>query len=233
MRVIRSFLAIKLGLPTVESLTETQAQLKTACRSAGATVRWVPPPNIHVTLRFLGQITEPMSHAVKDMLEPIVSETASFDLETVGLGVFPNDKTPRVIWAGLGEGVDVLMGLHDAIYERLQRAGFNFEEKPFSPHVTLGRVKQSPPSGGIAPLLVEDETTNFGVSTIRHFFCYQSELMPSGAEYTAQWVLPFRRKPVIKQSSLSDSPNGSTVAPVRDSQNALASEDEDTPSKGE
>ena len=78
MKTIRSFLAIKLDLATVENVAAAQKRLRETCKGAGFRVRWVPPPNIHMTLRFLGQITEPMAYALKDMLEPIITKTASF-----------------------------------------------------------------------------------------------------------------------------------------------------------
>ena len=204
MRVIRSFLALKLNLSTTESLSELLAQLKASCAQAGADIRWVPPPNIHVTLRFLGQITEPMSHAVRDMLEPVVTRMPAFELTCRALGAFPDIANPRVIFADLGDGAEVLADLYSSVYNRLLKAGFSFEDKPFHPHVTLGRVKYVPP-GTLEPIVEEHEASFFGTSLIRHFYCYQSDLTPRGAEYTAQWVLPFKR-PLSKPPQTEPSP---------------------------
>ena len=212
MRVIRSFLALKLNLPTVENLSAMLTQLMSSCKEADIDVRWVPPPNIHVTLRFLGQITEPMSHAVRDMLEPIVTKTPAFDLECKRLGAFPDTRKPRVIFAELGEGSGILSDLYTAVYERLLTAGFSFEDKPFHPHVTIGRVKHAP-AGALSSILEERAESFFGTSLIRHFYCYQSDLTPHGAEYTAQWVLPFKR-PLAKslaQPTEPETPNAEEI----------------------
>lgn len=231
MRVIRSFLALKLSLETAQNLTTAQNRLRAVCKEAGATIRWVPPPNIHVTIRFLGQITEPMSQAVKDMVDPIVINIESFDLETVGIGLFPNERNPRVIWAGLGQGADQLKELYESIYSRLVKAGFNFEDRPFSPHVTLGRVKQCAPET-LHSLLSEHESTVFGISTIRHFYCYESDLTPNGAEYTAQWVLPFKRKISTGQES-SASQSDSAPPDPEAVENRFGSDTTDNPQTGE
>ncbi len=192
MKTIRSFLALKLNLSVVERLAETQKQLRTFCRDAEMQVRWVPPPNIHVTMRFLGNVTEPMAYAVKDMLEPIITRTEGFELEMVGLGAFPDVTHPRVIWAGFGRGSEVLTELHSSIYNRLLKAGFNLDDKPFRAHVTLGRIKGGPPEG-LTSCLSDDIASDFGVSTISNLHCYRSDLTPKGAEYTSVWALPFQR----------------------------------------
>jgi RNA 2',3'-cyclic 3'-phosphodiesterase len=203
MRTIRSFLALKLNLSVVERLAEAQKQLWTACRDAGMTIRWIPPPNIHMTMRFLGNVTEPMAFAVKDMLEPIITKTPVFELETMGIGAFPDTSNPRVIWAGLGQGAEVLGDLHSAIYNRLLKAGFNLDDKPFRAHVTLGRVKNGPP-GAFATCLNDSIPRDFGVSTVKNLHCYESDLTPRGAEYTSVWVLPFqkgnRRSPPTRET---------------------------------
>jgi 2'-5' RNA ligase len=210
MRTIRSFLALKLDLSVVESIAEAQKRLRTSCSNAGMNVRWVPPPNIHMTIRFLGNITEPMAYAVKDMLEPIVSGVESFDLESLGLGAFPDTSHPRIVWAGLGQGVEVLTELHSAIYNRLLKAGFNLDDKPFKAHLTIGRVKNSPP-GAFANCLGEDASRVFGVSHIRYLHCYSSELLPKGAEYRSVWVLPFsqnnNRRAAQRNSGLQTAPS--------------------------
>ena len=94
--------ALDKTIPAVENLAAVQKRLRESCKRAGMKIRWVPPPNIHMTMRFLGQITEPMAHALKDMLEPIVTKTSAFELETLGMGAFPDISRPRTIWAGLG-----------------------------------------------------------------------------------------------------------------------------------
>lgn len=191
MKTMRCFLALKLSLETAENITQSQKGLKERCAAAGMSIRWVPPPNIHMTMLFLGDITEPMASAVKDMLEPVVSNFEPFTLSSVGMGAFPDVAHPKVVWAGLGEGADKLTALHGAMRERLEAAGFHFADRPFAAHITVGRVKSGPP-GVLASCLAEDAAREFGTSVIRQLHCFRSDLSPAGAEYTTLWVLPFQ-----------------------------------------
>ena len=198
MKTMRCFLAFKLGLETAENITEAQKRLKSKCASAGMTVRWVPPPNIHMTVLFLGEITEPMATAIKDMLEPVIHGFETFDLTSVGMGAFPDVSNPKVIWAGLGAGAETCAAIHTAVQERLESTGFYFSNKPFTAHVTVGRVKAGPPGAPVS-CFGDDVSQNFGTSTIRHLHCFQSDLSASGAEYTSLWALPLK-KPSQKQT---------------------------------
>jgi 2'-5' RNA ligase len=160
-----------------------------------------------------------MAHAVKDMLEPIIKKTSTFELETVGLGAFPDPARPRTIWAGIDQGADTVSELHAAIYNRLIKAGFNLDDRPFVAHITLGRVKGGPPQV-LGECLGEDASNNFGITTVRHFYCYESELKRTGAEYSALWVLPFRKggrqpaptsQPAPPESKKNKNNNGESV----------------------
>lgn len=192
MKTMRCFLAFKLNLETAENIAIAQKGLKTRCLSAGMTVRWVPPPNIHMTVQFLGEITDPMASAIRDMLEPVVSNFDTFDLTALGMGAFPDVTQPKVVWAGLGEGADKLTAFHTAVRNRLETAGFNFEKKPFAAHITVGRVNTSPP-GALATCFENDASRTFGTSQIRQLHCFKSELSPTGAEYSTLWVIPFQK----------------------------------------
>ncbi len=189
MRTIRSFLALKLNLDTARAIAKVQTKLKDRFAEAGVRVAWVPPQNMHVTIRFLGQITEPMAYAIKDMLKPITDTTNAFEFELTGLGAFPNLDKPRVLWVGVNQGQEAIAKLHDSVYARLVEAGFNFDEKPFTAHVTIGRIKGGS-SGGITSLIEEDQGNEFGRTAYPELICYRSDLSPKGAEYYALWHLP-------------------------------------------
>ena len=198
MKTMRCFLAFKLGLETAENITAAQNRLKSKCASAGMAVRWVPPPNIHMTLLFLGEITEPMATAIKDMLTPVIHGFETFELTSAGMGAFPDVSNPKVIWAGLGAGAEAATAIHAAVRERLESTGFYFAEKPFAAHVTVGRVKSGPP-GALVSCFGDDVSREFGTGTVRHLHCFRSELSPSGSEYTSLWALPLQ-KPTQKQN---------------------------------
>ncbi|MCU0663854.1 MAG: RNA 2',3'-cyclic phosphodiesterase [Myxococcota bacterium] len=193
MLTIRCFLAVKLDLDTVRGVAEAQVGLRDACRDLGMRVAWVPPPNMHVTLRFLGQVTEPMAYALKEMLEPAVRGVAPFELSSVGLGAFPSPLHPKTIWAGTGVGTTQLCELADGVTTRLMEAGFRFSDQTFRSHITIGRVKEG---GGeaFAKHLSGSSEELYGSSIVRNIYCYRSDLKPSGAEYHALWRLPFGKE---------------------------------------
>jgi 2'-5' RNA ligase len=106
-----------------------------------ASVRWNPPDNIHLTLHFLGEVAD----ARVPLLRAAVGERLSlapFDLATGGLGTFPASGVPRVVWLAVQEGNDRAVGVHAEMGRRLTAAGFAVDSRPFSPHITLGRVRE-------------------------------------------------------------------------------------------
>ncbi len=188
METIRCFLAVKLDIETARSIAGLQRDLKDRCDEAEIKVGWVPPPNMHVTIRFLGQVTEPMVRAIYGMLEPMTARTQSFEVDAAGLGAFPNVEKPRVVFAGLRSGAEDLTELYDKVSKRLTEAGFNFEERPFQSHVTIGRVKGGN-SSDLANCLGDDDPF-FGTTWVRNLYCFRSDLSPKGAEYHIMWSLP-------------------------------------------
>lgn len=193
MKTIRCFLAVKLDLNMVRGVAEAQKGLREVCRELDLEVAWVPPPNMHITLRFLGQVTEPLAYALKEMLELSVRGIAPFELSSMGIGAFPDAQHPRTIWAGTDAGSGELCDLASNVTARLVEAGFRFEDKPFRPHVTIGRVKKG---GGeaFAKCLASLGEQRYGSSVVRNIYCYRSDLQPSGAEYHSLWRLPFGKK---------------------------------------
>jgi 2'-5' RNA ligase len=176
----RAFIAIDLPESVRSFLSEAQEALK----SYGFGVKWVRPQNIHLTLKFLGdtatadtdKIAEAMTLAAMNC--PIVSLTAK------GIGVFPNVRRPRVIWAGLNGQVQTLANLQQTLNAHLANLGFATDTRAFKSHLTLGRVK-----GKIAldkmiaaiDNLKEFESESFET---REVILFKSELRPSGAVYT-------------------------------------------------
>ncbi|MCP4678863.1 MAG: RNA 2',3'-cyclic phosphodiesterase [Deltaproteobacteria bacterium] len=188
MKTIRCFLAVKLDIETVRSIADVQRDLKDRCDEAEIKVRWVPPPNIHATIRFLGQITEPMVRAIYGMLEQVTQRVQSFEIESAGLGAFPSMEKPRVVWAGLRSGAEDLTELYEKVSKRLIEAGFNFEERPFQSHVTIGRIKDGDVNDFSS--CIGDADPFFGKTWVRNLYCYRSDLSPKGAEYHTMWSLP-------------------------------------------
>ena len=206
MNTVRSFLAIKLDLQTARALAEAQILLKNRCADAGIEVAWVPPPNIHVTMLFLGSVNSPLVTALKDMLKPAISDTPIFELRSAGLGIFPDPQQPKIIWAGISEEDEALTAFHKKVSDGLTEAGFQLDTKPFQAHVTLGRIK----GGNVEALeacLAENAETVWGTTSVRNLYCYRSDLSPAGAEYHQLWRLPLSNRGRANRSRQNQSPS--------------------------
>jgi len=194
MRTIRSFIAVNIGVSAVRAVADEQARLRRATSARGVQISWVAPQNLHVTLAFLGQVTEPMVAAIEDGIEPIARKLAPFELVAKGLGVFPDAEHPRVVWVGLDDAGGNLAQLHASISEVLGRMGFDIDDKPFRSHVTLGRVKGGD-AEALAACLAAVGGRVYGAFTVRDIACYRSDLRPTGADYDLLWHLPLGARP--------------------------------------
>jgi 2'-5' RNA ligase len=189
MKTIRSFLAVDLCLQAARNLADHQRAVAERCRLAGVRVSWVPPQNLHVTIAFLGQVTEPMVSALSSVLAPTAAGIAPFDMTCGGLGVFPDAEHPRVIWAGVSSPGGELAVLHARVAGALGETGFNLDGKPFRSHVTIGRVREVG-DGNLADCLAGEVPDGFGETRVGELACYRSDLDPKGADYHVLWRLP-------------------------------------------
>ncbi|HMC76658.1 MAG TPA: RNA 2',3'-cyclic phosphodiesterase [Vicinamibacterales bacterium] len=147
--------------------------------------RWVPPENMHLTVRFIGHVDDARAQALIEALTPPI-DAAPFDIELGGCGTFPTGGTPRVVWIGLKRGLASLAQLHDAFNQRLRPFGFEPEARPFSAHLTLARVKDAPRGSGRA---VRDALSGIQVPAtpwhVSHSTVFQSHPSPKGPRYVA------------------------------------------------
>ncbi len=190
MKTIRSFLAVDLNLQTARNVADFQRALAERCREAGARVSWVPPQNLHVTIAFLGQVTESMVDALSSVLAPVAA-VPPFDVNCSGVGAFPDEHRPRVIWVGVETPGGELEDLHSRVAGILGATGFNLDDKPFRSHVTIGRVREAGEDGLAACLLAGAPAEGgFGRTRVGDLACYRSDLDPRGADYHLLWRLP-------------------------------------------
>ncbi len=138
MEQIRSFIAIELPVELKREISRLQEQLKAGSR---APVRWVSPENIHLTLKFLGDIDAAVIDDIKDALQEAVWGISAIRLGAEGLGVFPNNTRVQVIWVGLSGEIDRLQKLQQSIDKELAKLGFPAEKRGFSPHLTIARLR--------------------------------------------------------------------------------------------
>ncbi len=168
-------------------LTHLQQRLKRHCPEGA--VRWVAPSGIHLTLHFLGDILTERVEPARAALSAVARNAASPGLtfEVQGLGAFPNLKRPRVIWVGVKDPTSRIALLHQAVNEALAAVGFTPETRPFSPHLTLGRVRRqagSADAGTLGRIVAESDIGTLGSVPVHEMVLFQSELRPSGAVYT-------------------------------------------------
>lgn len=176
---IRSFLAFDIEDQTiVRKLTEVQAMLA----NTGADLKLVKPQNIHLTIRFLGDIHPPMVDAIYEEMKQV--SFSPFTVELVGLGAFPKLSYPRVVWAGIRKGADELTNVFEQLEPRLRGLGFKPDTKGFSPHLTIARVRTGRNKVRLAELIRQLEDTQFGAVNAECLKLKKSDLTPRGPIYT-------------------------------------------------
>jgi len=178
--VIRTFIAIELPEEIIYTISKVQEKI----RSHGFKIRWVRPENIHLTLKFLGDIKEADTEKVARAVSESVTGYHPILLAVKGIGVFPGIKRPRVLWLGISKQLDLLTALQRTLDEKLEAIGFPKEKRPFRGHLTIGRIKDK-----IDPKRLHGVLKEFTQFESEHFFAhriilYKSELKPKGAVYT-------------------------------------------------
>jgi 2'-5' RNA ligase len=147
--------------------------------SVGA--RWAPAADLHVTLKFLGNVEAARVPALMESIKKSVAGQACFHVELGGFGFFPVEKSPRVLWAGVREGAEPLKELSRILETTLTAAGFPKADHPFQPHVTLARLDGKTPAPQAA--LQEISKKAFGTFTVSNVHLMSSQLTPRGAVY--------------------------------------------------
>ena len=180
--VMRAFVAVPLPEPARAALAQELARLQ----RTGARVGWVAPEHLHVTLLFLGSIFGAQVPALAGALDAAAKTGAPFTLALAGLGYFGAPRSPRVLWAGLSDPEGRLAALQGDLTQRVGALGFPAEQRPFHPHVTLGRVR---PGGRAAwpALLAALETApsgGYGAVAVERVLLMQSHLEAQGVRYT-------------------------------------------------
>lgn len=209
--MIRTFVAVELEADLRQALGQLQEQVKDRLRAGlqrlapDVRLQWVRPESMHLTLKFLGAIEESQVERIRETLSPVLESRAAFSVEVAGLGVFPDLRDPRVLWVGL-RAAQAEPGQPDAL-EQLSRLardvdvalgglGFAQETRPYSPHLTLARIKER--SREIGKVLAESEllsgTPSLGSLRVRSVSLMKSDLRPSGAVYTRLWEIAFKRQ---------------------------------------
>jgi 2'-5' RNA ligase len=186
--MIRTFIAIELDSTLKEAIAAVQETLRHELYglAAGVRLQWVRANAIHLTLKFLGDIEEGRVGDILQALEETGRSHEPFSVDVKGFGVFPNLRAPRVFWMGFSGQTDRLIGLAGSIDAALMPLGFPVEPKPYTPHLTLARVKEQSRTIGnaLADSGMMRDVTSRGTLSVRVVALMKSELRPSGSVYS-------------------------------------------------
>lgn len=179
MALMRLFVAVHLTEEVRGRLAAAQDRL----RAVQAQVSWVRPGNIHLTLKFLGEVAPARLADIRRALADAARQAAPFEASLVGLGSF-GGRTPRVVWAGVADGAERLATLAGQVDATLHGIGFARESRPFAPHLTLGRVRSPQRAAELLGGLRAEAREEFGRIPVATVFLMESRLDPQGSIYT-------------------------------------------------
>jgi 2'-5' RNA ligase len=176
---IRSFIAFDLDS---ESILKKIAGVQNLLIKTGAGLKLVKPENIHITVRFLGNINTNMVEKIFEELKKV--QFTPFDIKIHGIGAFPHLRYPRVVWTGITEGADQLRNIFDQLEPRLRGLGFAPDTRGFSPHLTIARVKSGRNKAELVKCVTENANHEFGVVRAECLRLKRSDLTPRGPIYS-------------------------------------------------
>jgi len=180
MAKVRCFLAIEITPSILKKIGDILNDL----RSSPGDVKWVKPDNIHLTLKFFGNIETRNIDEICSRVEMAVAQKKSFRVGVSGMGAFPNSRSPRVIWLGLEDREGKLASIYRKVEEKLEIIGFKSEKRPFKPHLTIGRVKSQRGKKELFKVIDNFSTLDLGSFEVKSLVLFKSDLTPKGAIYT-------------------------------------------------
>ncbi|MFZ2089116.1 MAG: RNA 2',3'-cyclic phosphodiesterase [Desulfobaccales bacterium] len=184
--MIRAFLAIDVPASLRPVLSLAQDELK----KSGADVKWVPVGNIHITLKFFGNITDQQVAEISEAVTALAAAQKPFSLTITDAGAFPSPKSPRVVWLGVGGDLDILRDFYRRLETAFAALGFPPEDRPLAPHLTLGRVKSPAGRAALTQCLVHLPSPEAALFPVSEVVLFRSNLSPQGATYLPLKVIP-------------------------------------------
>jgi 2'-5' RNA ligase len=192
MSMLRAFIAVEIPSEIQQKIHRETANLR---KGIDPLVRWVPSQNMHLTLKFLGDVSPNSLEFIKQMLRTEAEKIACFEIHCAGLGAFPNLKRPRVLYVGI-QAPAALDGLARGIESASHRLGYEPEEHPFSAHLTLGRVRQNvsvTEQQQIRRAIESTQVDLLGTARVDSVHLYKSDLNPGGSVYTRLYSAPLKK----------------------------------------
>jgi RNA 2',3'-cyclic 3'-phosphodiesterase len=177
---IRSFIAIEIPAGIRQEIKKLVADIQ----NTEADVKWVRPEGIHLTLKFLGSVKEDMVEKVALAVRPVVEAWRPFRLKAHGVGCFPGIRNPRVLWIGLEQEEGSAVRLQQEIETKTAELGFSPEDRPFHPHLTLGRVRSPKGRNALIKMLETNSRLELSSFQVERVTLFRSDLRPGGPVYT-------------------------------------------------
>ena len=183
MSRLRAFIAVEIPLDIRQDIEHATSNLR---RGTGSLIRWVAVENMHLTLKFLGDIPSANVEVLTQMIRAEADSFNCFDIHLTGIGSFPNPKRPRVIYIGI-QAPAALEAFQRQLESATRRLGYNSEERAFAPHLTIGRVRQNIPQDDLQKIrraLEASKIDSPGTAKVNSVHLYKSDLKPTGPVYT-------------------------------------------------
>jgi len=191
--MIRTFIAVDLPDPIINKVSGIIEYFRT--QTPPDLLKWVDPTNIHLTVKFLGEIPKKNLDSICAILSETMRNMSAFNLTIRGLGMYPNAQKPRVIWLGV-HGIEPLLKMHTALDQNLLVASISPEKRKYSPHLTLARVRRQAEDAKVhaaGKTLSQFKVDSLGEFTIDTVRLYQSDLTPKGSLYTPLLTVPLNK----------------------------------------
>ena len=190
---MRTFIAVDFPKDLLVRIDEITHFFKK--KTPECALRWVEIDNLHLTIKFIGEINESKAGQVKDVLTQALFAQNAFNIEVSGLGMYPSHQNPRVIWFGILKG-EPLIEIHNNLNRQMATIGIAAENRPFSPHLTIARVRRNTDHATaklVGDILSQFKVDSLGWITINQVNLYKSELTPTGPIYTHLLSVPLNQ----------------------------------------
>jgi RNA 2',3'-cyclic 3'-phosphodiesterase len=186
-KTLRTFVAVEI----TSAIRSRAVELLDALEGTTADVNWVEPHNLHLTLKFLGDVHQNEFARVCQVMARGAADVKPFELDVRGAGAFPNAARPRTIWLGTAAGTEPMVVLHDRIEAALAKLGYREEHRRFQPHMTIGRVRGAGPGiTELGTLLQQQADFAAGRMTVGKVTLFASTLTPDGPVYDVLGTAP-------------------------------------------
>ncbi len=191
---MRCFIAVELDGPIRATLGRLQDRLRRDLGRDGDALKWVRPENIHLTLKFLGDVDDPLIPQVCNATATVAQQVAPFEFDIANVGCYGSADAARVLWLGITSGHDQLTALAQTLDQATNQLGFPLEARRFAAHLTLARIRNVKAGRAVHQLVADEKPRKLGTQTVDQLTVFQSVLSRTGPAYTPLHHAPLASK---------------------------------------